>query len=213
MLGFERAGAAATRIVDIISRALRSTEVRLFCALCLLSAAFSILYPATFPTAANVANMARVAGVLLVVTAGQMCALLVGGFDLSVASNVGFVGVITALGMTRYGGLTSGLLMGLVTGALIGLLNGGLIAWARLSPFIVTLGMLNFLLGFGNELAHGAPIFGFPSEFRYLAVQDWGPIPAPVADQWTCAVSALDTARALEGRSLHLCDRSRSGGV
>ena len=181
MFGFERADAAASRTLDLISRASRSTEVRLFCTLCVLSAAFSILYPATFPTAANVANMARIAGVLLVVTAGQMCALLVGGFDLSVASNIGFVGVITALGMTRYGGLASGLLMGLVAGALIGLLNGGLIAWARLSPFIVTLGMLNFLLGFGNELAHGAPIFGFPSQFKYLAVQDWGPIPAPVA--------------------------------
>ena len=83
--------------------------------------------------------------------------------------------------MTRYGGLPSGLMMGLVTGALIGLVNGGLIAWARLSPFIVTLGMLSFLLGFGNEIAHGAPIFGFPNGFEYLAVRDWGPVPAPVA--------------------------------
>jgi len=70
------------RTRDLIARASRSIEFRLFCALCLLSAAFSILYPATFPTAANLANMSRVAGVLFVVTAGQMCALLVGGFDL-----------------------------------------------------------------------------------------------------------------------------------
>jgi ribose/xylose/arabinose/galactoside ABC-type transport system permease subunit len=177
----EEASAEYNRTAYLISRAWRSPEFRLFCAFCLLSAAFSILYPATFPTAANVANMSRVAGVLFVVTAGQMCALLVGGFDLSVASNIGFVGVVTALGMTRYGGLPSGLMMGLVTGALIGLVNGGLIAWARLSPFIVTLGMLSFLLGFGNEIAHGAPIFGFPNGFEYLAVRDWGPVPAPVA--------------------------------
>ena len=88
----EEASAEHNRTADLISRALRSAEFRLLCAFCLLSAAFSILYPATFPTAANVANMSRVAGVLFVVTAGQMCALLVGGFDLSVASNIGFVG-------------------------------------------------------------------------------------------------------------------------
>jgi ribose transport system permease protein len=163
------------------SRLLHSTEFRLFLAFCLLFLVFSLLYPQTFPTPANLTNMSRIAGVLFVVTSGQMCALLVGGFDLAVASTIGFVGVIAAIGITRYGGLPSGIVMGLISGGLIGLVNGGLIAWAKLSPFIVTLGMLTFLIGFGNELSHGAPIFGFPDSLKYLAVRDWGPIPAPVA--------------------------------
>lgn len=164
-----------------LHHSLRSTELRLLFAFCLLFTVFSLLFPYTFPTAANLGSMSRIAGVLFIVTAGQMCALVVGGFDLSVASNIGFVGVVTALGMTQYGGLLSGLVMGLLAGGLIGLVNGGLIAWAKLSPFIVTLGMLTFLIGFGNALSHGAPIFGFPESLKYLAVRDWGPIPAPVA--------------------------------
>ena len=209
----EEASAEYNRTACLISRALRSTEFRLFCAFCLLLAAFSILYPTTFPTAANVANMSRVAGVLFVVTAGQMCALLVGGFDLSVASNIGFVGVVTALGMTRYGGLPSGLMMGLVTGALIGLVNGGLIAWARLSPFIVTLGMLSFLLGFGNEIAHGAPIFGFPNGFEYLAVRDLGPSAGSGGNQRNCADPPLDAARTVKNRLIPVCNRGGPRGV
>jgi ribose transport system permease protein len=59
--------------------------------------------------------------------------------------------------------------------------NGVLIGGFGLSPFIVTLGMLTFLKGFGNELAHGAPIFGFPSAAQYLGQTGWGPLPAPIA--------------------------------
>ena len=173
----------SSRSVAVSRRAraiLGSGTFRLLLALMLLTAVFSVAYPSTFATLGNLENMTRVGGILLVVTIGQMFALLIGGFDLSVAANMGFVSVVTALVMTDHGGLAPGILVGVLAGTAIGFVNGLLISGVGLSPFIVTLGMLTFLAGFGNELAHGAPIFGFPSNYNYIAAKDWGPIPAPL---------------------------------
>ncbi|HZO96399.1 MAG TPA: ABC transporter permease [Gaiellaceae bacterium] len=124
--------------------------------------------------------MAQVGGVLLAVTLGQACALLVGGFDLSVAANMGFVGVLGGDMMVHHG-LAAGIVAGVAAGVVIGLVNGLLIAGLGVSPFVVTLGMLTFLKAFGNEIAHGAPIFGFPSSTQFLGHTGWGPIPSPIA--------------------------------
>jgi len=157
------------------------TEVRLLVALVVLSIIFSVAYPSTFMTTTNLQNMAQIGGVLLVVSIGQMFAILIGGFDLSVAATVGFVGVVAGLGMTEHGGLVSGILIGVIAGTAIGLTNGLLIGAVGLNPFIVTLGTLTFVKGFGNELSHGAPIFGFPDSAQYLGQSPWGPIPSPIA--------------------------------
>jgi ribose/xylose/arabinose/galactoside ABC-type transport system permease subunit len=149
--------------------------------LAVLSIAFSIAYPSTFPTTTNLQNMAQIGGVLLVISIGQMFAILIGGFDLSVAATMGFVGVVAGLGMTEHGGLVPGILIGIIAGATTGFVNGLFIGGFGLSPFIVTLGMLTFEKGFGNELSHGAPIFGFPDSAQYLGQTAWGPIPSPIA--------------------------------
>jgi ribose/xylose/arabinose/galactoside ABC-type transport system permease subunit len=175
------APATAHRDGGVVMRLARTTEFRLLIALCVLCAVFAVAYPSPFATVGNLENMARVGGILLVVSIGQMFALLVGGFDLSVAANMGFVSVVTALGMTEYGGLVPGIALGLLAGAAIGAVNGALIAGFGLSPFIVTLGMLTFLLGFGNVLSHGAPLFGFPESYHFMAANNWGPVPAPLA--------------------------------
>jgi ribose/xylose/arabinose/galactoside ABC-type transport system permease subunit len=154
--------------------------LRLIVALAVLCLFFSVKYPSIFPTTTNLQNMAQVGGILLVVAIGQMFAILIGGFDLSVAATMGFVGVVAGLGMTEYGGLVPGIAIGIVAGTTIGLINGLLIGGLRLSPFIVTLGMLTFAKGLGNELAHGAPVFGFPDATQYLGQTNWGPIPSPI---------------------------------
>ena len=66
-------------------------------ALAVLCLFFSLRYPSNFPTSNNIQNMTQVGGILLVVALGQMCAILIGGFDLSVAANMGFVGVVAGL--------------------------------------------------------------------------------------------------------------------
>jgi ribose transport system permease protein len=153
----------------------------LLVALAVLCLFFSLRYPANFPTSNNIQNMTQVGGILLVVALGQMCAILIGGFDLSVAANMGFVGVVAGLGMTEHGGLGTGIVLGLAAGASIGFVNGIFIGGIGLNPFIVTLGTLTFARGLGNELSHGAPIFGFPDNVEFLGQTPWGPIPSPLA--------------------------------
>ncbi len=161
-------------------RPVAGSGLRLLPALIVLCLVFGLRYPSAFPTVGNLQSMAQVGGVLLAVTLGQGFALLVGGFDLSVAANMGFVGVAGGDVMVHHG-LAAGIAVGIAAGVVIGLVNGLLIAGVGVSPFVVTLGMLTFLKAFGNQIAHGAPIFGFPSSAQYLGHTGWGPIPAPIA--------------------------------
>ncbi|MEK1931307.1 MAG: ABC transporter permease [Pararhizobium sp.] len=83
-----------------------------------------------------------------VVAAVMALLVMAGHVDLSIGSNIGFSGMITALAMTEWGASPAiGVLAGVVTGALIGLIVGVLCAYLRFSPIIVTLGMLSVLRG------------------------------------------------------------------
>jgi ribose transport system permease protein len=155
-----------------------STEVQLLVALLVLYAVFAIAYPSQFATASNLENMARQGGVLLVVAIGQMIAIVVGGFDISVGATMGFTSVVAALIMTEHGGVAAGVVVGVAAGAAVGLLNGVMIARLRISPFVATLAMLSFLIGFGNHLSDGASVSGLPDAYKYFGKADWGPIPS-----------------------------------
>jgi ribose/xylose/arabinose/galactoside ABC-type transport system permease subunit len=159
----------------------RSTGFQLFVALAGLVVVFSALYPQTFATSENVKNMATVGAILLVVAIGQSVVLLVGGFDLSVSANMGFVSIVAALQMTDGGsGIVPSIVLGLLAGAAVGLVNGILIAVLRITPFVATLGMLTFLGGYANQLSGGQSVPGLPQGFSNFGGADWGPIPSAV---------------------------------
>ena len=73
---------------------LRRTELQLLLGVVALSAVYSLVYPASFPTLGNVTEMSRVGGILFVAAIAQSFALIVGGFDISVAANIGFVSIV-----------------------------------------------------------------------------------------------------------------------
>ena len=81
----------------------RSTEVQILLAAATLFILFSLLYPDSFFSTGTFMNMARVAGILLVVSLGQSFALIVGGFDISVGATMGFVSIVIALFMVNGG--------------------------------------------------------------------------------------------------------------
>jgi ribose/xylose/arabinose/galactoside ABC-type transport system permease subunit len=160
---------------------LYATELQLLLALAALYAIFTVARPSTFATWTNADNMARVGAILLVIAVGQAFALIVGGFDISVAVNMGFVSVVIALVATEHGGLGLAIPVGLAVGALIGLVNGFFIAALRVNAFVVTLAMATFLLGLGNQLSNGGSVGGLPDSYRYFGADDWGPIPSSLA--------------------------------
>jgi ribose/xylose/arabinose/galactoside ABC-type transport system permease subunit len=157
-----------------------ATELQLLVALAALFAVFAVARPESFPTWSNADNMARVGAILCVIAIGQAFALIVGGFDISVAANAGFVSVVIALVANEHGGLGVGIPVGLAVGLLIGLVNGFFIAALGVNPFVATLAMLTFLIGLGNELAGGASVATLSTSYEWFGANHWGPIPSSV---------------------------------
>jgi ribose/xylose/arabinose/galactoside ABC-type transport system permease subunit len=144
--------------------------------------AFSILSP-YFLTRNNVTNVLVQSAPLLILSAGQTFALLMGGLDLSQGSIVSLVSVVTAGVLLRHG-IVLGAVSGLAAGCAISLVNGLLIGRARIQPFIVTLGTLYMAAGLAMVYSGGSSIFGLPKPdvdyFFWFGGGFIGPIPVPV---------------------------------
>ncbi len=160
------------------SWSLGSTELQVLFAAAVLFGLFAVLYPESFATEGTMRNMVRVAGILLVVAIGQSFALIVGGFDISVGSNMGFVSIL--VGLLTVGGVSVpvAVLAGIAAGGLVGLVNGILIARLNVTPFVTTLGMLTFLRGLADQLGNGGSIVGLPPELSFFGRANWGFIPS-----------------------------------
>jgi ribose transport system permease protein len=152
-------------------------EVQLLIGLLLIYAAFSIASPDIFPTERTVENLARQWGILLAVGVGQMFALVVGGFDISVGANVGFTSTALALLIDDLG-VAGAAAAAIALGGAVGMVNGFIIARLGVNPFVTTLAMLTFLTGLSNELSNGASVPISDPGIRLLGARDWGAIPA-----------------------------------
>ena len=165
------------------------TEVRLLLAVIILTGIFVVLFPQQFGTMNNAENILRYASVLLVVAIGQMFAILVGGFDISVGAVMGLASTLGGMVMLQYG-TTVGILAGIAVATVVGVINGVLISRYRVSPFIATLGMMTFVAGFANFVSGGRSVFGLPDSFGWFGRFDWGPIPSTTGIAVICGVIA-----------------------
>ena len=109
----------------------------------------------------NLFNLSRQLAPLMILVSGQVFAVISGGLDLSVASVLAFAGVVGVLVMPDVG-IGGGLLLMVVTGAFVGLINGLIITRFRVSPLIVTLGMLSVAKGLALILTGGIPNYDVP---------------------------------------------------
>ena len=135
--------------------------------------AFAIFVP-NFLEVQNVFNVLRSSSYLVIIAAGQMLVLIVGGFDLSQGAVVVLTSVTSALTMaalkTPLAGdpwliILIGVSVGIGCGVLVGLANGLCVAFLRISPFMVTLGTLSIATGFALLLTSGIPIYGMPDAY------------------------------------------------
>jgi ribose transport system permease protein len=139
-----------------------------------------------FFTQASWLNISVSASEYLLLGMAETLVILSAGIDLSVGAVVGLSGVVAAWLMQNthsLGGAESiaiGLLGGVASGALVGLVNGILITYARMAPFIATLGTLGIASGLANVVSNGTPISGIPSSlgnFSNYVVGGWLPVP------------------------------------
>ena len=130
-----------------------------------------------FLTADNLANLARQVAIFGIIAVGQLLVILTAGIDLSVGSVLGLTGCVTAQMMVDGMPILLAILIGLAVGVLLGLFNGSLVAYGKLPPFIVTLGMLGIARGMVLVYTDASTIQPLPSSFANIANGDFLGLP------------------------------------
>jgi ribose transport system permease protein len=143
-----------------------------------------------FLTIQNLTNVARQSVYLVLVSLGQMLALITGGFDLSVGTAIALTSVVSAMTMVALAPSMPDMVVvviilaacaGFGAALLVGCLNGLGIAQFGVSPFIMTLGVQSVGAGVALFLTGGVPIGGLPPEFAdYLGFGQVAGVPVPV---------------------------------
>ena len=145
-----------------------------FVSLLIILILLSTLAPGRFLTSENLLNVLRSSSYLVIIAAGQMLVLIVGGFDLSQGAVVALTSVVSALIMVEFKDtfanepgliILLGVLAGLGCGVIVGLVNGLCVAFLRISPFMVTLGTMSIATGVALLLTSGIPVYGMPKGY------------------------------------------------
>ena len=113
----------------------------------------------SFAAGENLLSCLRNFAFIGIIALGATVVILSGGIDLSVGSVMGLSAVVTASLMNGGSSLYTGVLGGIATGALCGFLNGSLIAYLKLSPFVVTLGMLSIARSIAVVVSNNRTLF------------------------------------------------------
>jgi ribose transport system permease protein len=130
-----------------------------------------------FLTGDNMANLARQVAIFGIIAVGQLLVILTAGIDLSVGSVLGLTGCVTAQLLVEGMPVPLAIVVGLLVGVVLGLFNGGLVAYGKLPPFIVTLGMLGIARGLVLVLTDASTVQPLPDSFGNIANGDFIGLP------------------------------------
>ncbi|HEV8291099.1 MAG TPA: ABC transporter permease [Tepidisphaeraceae bacterium] len=116
---------------------------------------------ASFFTVANLIVILIQTAIVAIGALGMTMIIISGGIDLSVGSVVALTSVIGAVLIRDSSSVATAVAVTILAGGFIGLINGTLIAAFRLTPFIVTLGMLGVARGLAKGIAQNQTV-NFP---------------------------------------------------
>jgi ribose transport system permease protein len=111
-------------------------------ALILICVVMGYLQPTSFATTDNFFNITRNFSFIGIMALGMTAVIATGGIDLSVGSIMGLTAVASGLTLEAGYPAWAAIVVGLAAGGVTGLVNGVIIAYAGISPFVTTLGML-----------------------------------------------------------------------
>ncbi len=141
--------------------------------LIILSIVFGIMNPIFF-SSRNIANLLRQIAPILLIGIGQSYVLITGNIDLSIGSVVGMSTMISATLMSKGTSPILAIIITLISCLAIGLSNGLLVSFAKLPPFIATLGTMTIARGIAqiannnyNTDSIGPAAEGFRNFFYY----------------------------------------------
>ncbi|WP_457938411.1 ABC transporter permease [Mesorhizobium sp. 10J20-29] len=132
----------------------RRVGVLMALVLLVIVATFMSDYFLTVPNLLNVLRQVAIVGILAL---GMTFVILTRGIDLSVGSILG-LSVVLFAGLLENYPMQVAIPVGLAAAMAAGLVNGIGVAYARIPPFIMTLGMLSFARGLAFIFTGGTPI-------------------------------------------------------
>src|SRR5215468_6475857 len=115
----------------------------------------------TFATRQNIFNVTRNFSFIAIAALGVTTVIITGGIDLSVGSVMGLSAVILGITMNAGYSIWAGIGGALAAALAVGLFNGLLIAYVRMPPFVVTLGMLVIARSLGQVASNNKMVFQF----------------------------------------------------
>lgn len=162
-----------------LSRLLRGRTTALALLSLALALVLSILSP-QFLTSTNLTTIATGMIYDLLVASGMTLVLILGGIDLSVGSILGLTGVITTMALQDGASIPVAVLIGLSVSVLCGAINGFAVAYLKIAPFVVTLGMMSIARGIATVLTSGYFVSGLPEAYLTIGQGTFLGIPNPV---------------------------------
>ena len=152
----------------------------------------------SFGTYDNLYNISRNFAFIGIMALGQNAVIISGGIDLSVGSVMGLSGICTALSLGSGGSIYQGVAIGLGVAILCGIVNGVLVSYIRLSPFVVTLGMMSIARSLALVVSKNQTLYQLgPDEKLFLSLGG-GKILGISTPLFVLLVSALVLALALK---------------
>jgi len=114
-----------------------------------------------FLTERNLFNITRNFAFFGIMALGMSAVICTAGIDLSVGSLMGLTGIVAGLVMQAGYGIVWGFAACMTAAALVGFVNGVLIAYLRMAPFVVTLGMLAMARSIAMVVSNNKMIYNF----------------------------------------------------
>ncbi len=133
-----------------------------------------------FLTFSNIINILRQSSINGIIACGMTLVILTSGIDLSVGSLLAIATIISALFVKSGASAIISIILALLVGGILGTVNGLVVSYLKVPAFIVTLGMMGIARGLALIISKGAPVTGFPQEFRVLGTGSLGNIPIPI---------------------------------
>ena len=143
-----------------IGAMIRTQPFWVFIAILFIALVMSFVSDA-FMTERNMFNITRHMAYFGIMALGMSAVICTAGIDLSVGSLLGLCGINLALVLQAGWGVEAGFVVCMVTAAIVGFINGVLIAYVRLAPFVVTLGMLAMARSVAMVVSNNKMIYEF----------------------------------------------------
>jgi ribose transport system permease protein len=165
-----------------LQAAMRTQPFWVFVAIIVIGIVMSFVSD-VFLTERNFFNITRNFAFFGIMALGMSAVICTAGIDLSVGSLMGLTGIVAGLVMQAGHGIVFGFIACMGTAAIVGLINGVLIAYLRMAPFVVTLGMLAMARSIAMVVSNNKMIYSFGPDqelFEWIGGESVVGVPNPV---------------------------------